>query len=349
MASVVRSFGVAWLTAMLLMPAACSSSASGNEDAANASSLLQATSPLASLKAQLSAPDDRVDFAAAKLVIDQLIDPGTDAAAIQQELDRWERAIRSNVSVGANGRQMLDALLKTLYEPGPWNDGRPFTYDLNDPLGKEPANKRLATYLATRKGNCVSMPILVAILGQRLGLTITLSTAPEHVLAKFADDTQQMWVNVEATAGGYKRDESYIRDTGISQVALDNEIYLRPLRPREAVGVMASTLMEHYARERDGEALMALADLALKANPKDTVAMIWKANAAYLLIQSRYQQRYPRPENIPPGLIGEYQRLSQENHAWFARAEALGWAQKTPEQDAAYLKSIQHEKSKRGQ
>lgn len=308
-----------------------------------------ASDPLASLQAQFTLSDDQVDFAEAKLVVDQLIDPKTDTAAIRRELDRWEHAIRSNVPTGANGRQTLDALLKTLYEPGPWNDGKPFSYDLDDPLGKQPVNKRLATYLATRKGNCVSMPILVAILGQRLELTITLSTAPEHVMAMFADDTQQAWVYVEATGGGYKRDASYIRDTGIGQAALDNEIYLRPLRPHEAIGVIASTLMEHYAREGNGDALMAVADVALAANPKDTVAMIWKANASYLLIQSRYQRKYLNASDIPKELVPDYQRLSRENLAWFEKAEALGWAQKTPEQDAAYLQSIQREKTKRGQ
>lgn len=334
MGNPVRRFWL-FLLAGLLLAAAMSSAV--------------ASDPLADLKAQFALPDDRVNFADAKLAVDQLIDPSTDTAAIRHELDRWEHAIRSNVPAGANGRQTLDALLKTLYQPGPWNDGKPFSYDLDDPLGKQPANKRLATYLATRKGNCVSMPILVAILGRRLGLTITLSTAPEHVMAMFADDTQQAWVYVEATGGGYKRDESYIRETGIGQAALDNEIYLRPLRPREAVGVIASTLMEHYARQGNGDALMAVADLALAANPKDTVAMIWKANASYLLLKSRYQRRYPNAADIPKELVPEFQRLSRENLAWFAKAEGLGWAQKTPEQDAAYLQSIQHEKAKRGQ
>ncbi len=308
-----------------------------------------ASDPLAALKAQFALADAKVDYATAKLTVDRLIDPGVDTAAIRRELDRWEQAIRTNVPAGANGRQTLDALLKTLYQPGRWNDGKPFSYDLDDPLGKKPVNKRLATYLATRKGNCVSMPILVAILGQRLGLTITLSTAPEHVMAMFADDTQQAWVYVEATGGGYKRDESYIRDTGISQTALDNEIYLRPLYPRESVGVIASTLMEHYARKGDGDALMAVADLALAANPKDTVAMVWKANAYYLQIQERYRKPYPNAADIPADKVADFQRLSRENLAWFERAEALGWAQKTPEQDAAYLQSIQREKTKRGQ
>lgn len=306
-----------------------------------------ASDPLVTLRAQFKLPDDQVDYADAKLAVDRLIDPTTDTAAIRRELDRWERAIRANVPAGANGRQTLDALLKTLYQPGPWNEGKPFRYDLDDPLGKQPANKLLATYLATRKGNCVSMPILVVTLGQRLGLTITLSTAPEHVMAMFADDTQQAWVYVEATGGGYKRDESYIRDTGITQTALDNEIYLRPLRPHESIGVIASSLMEHYAREGDGDALMAAADLALAANPKDTVAMVWKANAYYLQIQDRYQRMYPNAVDIPADKVAGYQRLSRENLAWFEKAEALGWAQKTPEQDAAYLQSIQREKVKR--
>ena len=290
----------AWLAALLL---------------AAAMPVAAASDPLVTLKAQFTLPDEQVSFGEAKLVVDQLIDPSIDTAAIRRELDHWERAVRSNAPAGANGRQTLDALLKTLYEPGPWNDDKPFRYDLDDPLGKQPANKRLATYLATRKGNCVSMPILVAILGQRLGLTITLSTAPEHVLAKFADDRLQMWVNVEATGGGYKRDDSYTRDTGISQTALDNEIYLRPLRPHESVGVIASTLMEHYAREGNGEALTEVADLALTANPKDTVAMIWKANASYLLIQSRYQSKYPNAADIPKELVPDFQRLSRDNLA----------------------------------
>lgn len=309
----------------------------------------RASDPLVSLEAQFALRGAKVDYAVAKLTVDHLIDPGTDTAAVSRELDRWEQAIRSNVPAGANGRQTLDALLKTLYQPGPWNGGEPFSYDLDDPLGKKPVNKRLATYLATRKGNCVSMPILIAIRGQRLGLTITLSTAPEHVMAMFADDALQAWVYVEATGGGYKRYESYVRDTGISQTALDNEIYLRPLQPHESVGVIASTLMEHYGRQQDGDALMTVANLALTANPKDTVAMVWKANAYYLQIQERYQRRYPSASEIPADNLADFQRLSRENLAWFEKAEALGWAQRAPEQDAAYLQSIQHEKAKRGQ
>lgn len=315
---------------------------------AQAQSVLAAPD-LTSLRAQFQFPEDRVDYAAAKLVVDRLIEPSTDTPAVLREIDRWEQAVRGNVPSNPSARQVLDALLKTLYQPGPWNQGKPFTYDLSDPLGRNAKNKQLATYLSTRKGNCVSMPILFVILGQRLGLPVALATAPNHVLVKFADDTQQMWLNVEATAGGFKYDSSYERETGISEAALHNGLYLRPLTPREGVGVIAGTLMEYFGTKKDGDTLMAVADLALAVNPKDPVAMIWKANAYYLQTQQRITSKYPNAADVPPELQGEYRRLTQENLAWFAKAESLGWAQKTPEQEASYLQHIQRERAQRGQ
>lgn len=308
-----------------------------------------ATSDLAPLHAQFQLPDERVDYAVAKLVVDRLVDPSTDTTAVHRQLDEWERAVRENLPANPTARQVLDALLKTLYEPGPWNQGRPFSYDLSDPLGTNPKSKQLAAYLATRKGNCVSMPILFAILGQRLGLPVALATAPNHVLVKFADDTQKIWLNVEATAGGFKYDSSYQRETGISDTALDNGLYLRPLLPHEGVGVIASTLLEHYGAKKDGDAVMAVADLALAANPKDPVALIWKANAYYLQTQQRIMSKYPNAADVPPDLHDEYRRLTQENLAWFAKAEQLGWVQQTSEQEANYLQSIQGEKERRGE
>lgn len=260
-------------------------------------------------------PDDRIDYAVAKLTVDRLIDPSTNTAAVHRELDAWEHAVRVNVPKAPTARQVLDALLKTLYKPGPWNQGKPFSYDLADPLGTNPKNKQLASYLATRKGNCVSMPILFAILGQRLGLPIALATAPNHLLVKFADDTQQAWLNVEATAGGFKYDSSYERETGITEKAIESGPYLRPLTPREGVGVIASTLMEHYGAKKDGDALMAVADLVLGVNPKDPAALVWKANAYYLQLQLHYVSQYPDAADVPPEQVADYERLSRENLA----------------------------------
>ena len=130
-------------------------------------------------------------MAQAKSVIDRLIDPSIDSDAVLREVDALVAATKARTPTMASKRGRTDVLLSTLYKPGAWNGNHPFSHDLSDPMGSNRRNKLLATYLASRKGNCVSMPILVAIVGQRLGLNTALATAPEHLLVKFVDDQGQ--------------------------------------------------------------------------------------------------------------------------------------------------------------
>ena len=62
-------------------------------------------------------------------------------------------------------------------------------------------NKLISTYLATRRGNCVSMPILMLIIGERMGLDLALSTAPLHIFIRHREGGRE--VNLEATSGGH--------------------------------------------------------------------------------------------------------------------------------------------------
>ena len=68
------------------------------------------------------------------------------------------QAAEALMPVNANAQARMEALRLYLYEPGPWNDQRPYQYDFADPTGTKVENKLLANYLRTRKGNCVSMP-----------------------------------------------------------------------------------------------------------------------------------------------------------------------------------------------
>ncbi|WP_179301184.1 MULTISPECIES: hypothetical protein [unclassified Mesorhizobium] len=61
--------------------------------------------------------------------------------------------------------EKMKALRTFLYEGGWWNNSRPFEYDLSDSYGQKPGSQSLVNYLATRKGNCVSMPALFVTLG----------------------------------------------------------------------------------------------------------------------------------------------------------------------------------------
>jgi len=307
----------------------------------------RATNPdpvLQTIVGLLETPDADLDLAKAKVTVDHLVDPTVDVNGTLRQLDALAAAVRVRVPPGASNRTKLDTLLSTLYKPGPWNDNRPFNYDFTDPFGKNIHNKLISTYLTTRKGNCVSMPLLFAILGQKLGLRVTVATAPAHLLVKYASDEGE-WLNVEATGGGFKYDTSYERDTGISPKAIENQIYLRPLSQRESVAVVLSELMEYYGQQDQQARRVAVADMALKVNPKDVVAILQKADGDYILIEERYKRRYATPAQIPVDQRQDYARLSRENLELFARAEALGWTAPTEAQEDHYLDTIRQAKA----
>ena len=67
-----------------------------------------------------------------------------------------------------------------LYEWG-WDDRGPISYDLNDPYGLRIENRLLSRLLETRKGNCVSMPLL--FMEGNLGGHITWNRLYTSILA----------------------------------------------------------------------------------------------------------------------------------------------------------------------
>ncbi len=236
----------------------------------------------------------------------------------------------------------------TLAVPGPWNDNHPFSYDLSDPFGKNIKNKLVSEYLRTRKGNCVSMPILLLILGQKLGLDMALATAPNHNLVMFHQDDGR-WVNIEATSGtGFSNDE-YQRQLHITDIAMHSGIYLRSLSPVEAIGSMADEVGDFYEKAREPKFQLGLTQYLLELNPKDTVAMIRRADAYYRILDQRYFKKYPTPNLIPANERADFQALSKANADLFQQAEALGWHQPTHEEDAAYLQKTQKVKAERGE
>lgn len=315
-----------------------------NKPSPHHQSAATADAQLATLRALIETPENRVDLAKAKVTIDRMIDPKIVAAATLRQLDGLAAGIGARFPAGATAQAKMELLVTSLSQPGAWNDHRPFSYDLNDPFGKDIHNKLLSTYLATRKGNCVSMPILLVILGQKLGLNMTLAAAPEHVLAKFRND-QGQWINIEATSFGTKRDASYQQELEISPNAIANRIYLAPLSRRGAVGVMLGTLMEFYGQEGQQERRIAVAALALQANPKDVSAMLQTGNAYFRTMRARYMEKYPSPAEIPLSQRADYQSLLQNNELWFSKAEALGWTLPSKAQNANYLQIIQRTKS----
>lgn len=282
-------------------------------------------SPAGAIRELLAMPDAQLDYGMAKLALDRLVDSTLDQSAIATEVDRIAAAAGALAGSGADEVRKLAAVRTVIYQPGAWNDNRPFAYDHADPYGQNLRSKLLSVYLSTRRGNCVSMPILFLILADRLGVNVALAEAPLHVFVRYtAADGKP--VNLEATSGALPaRDQWYREKLPMTDLAASNGVYLRTLSRKESVALMANTVMEHLMDQaRYGEAV-EVANAILEAYPLDVQTLVRQGTAYAHLLDEEFHKPYPSADLVPPSLHGRYRELATLNEQAFARAEALGW------------------------
>ena len=301
------------------------------------------------VRAILRRVDDRTDLATAKLMIDKMVDSTVDVAATLKKIDAMVAGIQAMPEYGPSSDAKLNALQRYVYEPGHWNSQQPFRYDLDDPLGREIQHKLLSSYLATKKGNCVSMPLLFIILGQRLGLDVTLSTAPTHFLVKFKSD-EYGWINLEATSGAKPARDVWLRQQfPMTDAALANGLYLKPLTRRETVAEMAVVVDEHYFNQKEYEKALAVADVVLEYYPKDVGTMAMEGTAYGRIARERMASAHLSPSSISDSFRGYFGYLQQNNQRWFAKAEALGWRAESSDDKQQYLQGVNQAKQRESQ
>ncbi|MDC6170496.1 transglutaminase family protein [Paucibacter sp. XJ19-41] len=290
---------------------------------------------LATVRQILQSPDADIDLARAKLMIDRMIDSSTDLERTQVQLDGMVRELRSMLPAGASKRLTMDALRFHMYKASPWNGNRPFTYDLDDPLGTNVRNKLLTTYLATRKGNCVSMPLLFIILGQKLGIDVTAAAAPNHLFVKYRDDKGKLF-NLETTSSaGFTRDEWMRQQFPMTDEAIASGIYMRPLTKKETVIVMVSTLLEFYDTQGLQDQRIAMAKLALEHSSKDVSLLLHEHQAYFAKWKQDFTSKYPTPNDIPTEKRALFSMYEERMNTLLHQAYALGWRPRdlTSEQD----------------
>jgi regulator of sirC expression with transglutaminase-like and TPR domain len=300
---------------------------------------------LAVLHMMLNQPDESIDLAKVEVVVEHMIDPEVNQVETLKQLDTLAANTRARFPQGdaTDTEEKGLILVSTMKDPGPWNDNRPFRYDLDNPLGTDVTDKLLSHFLETRLGNCVSMPVMFVILGQKLGLPVTLSTAPLHVFAKFKKDNGQ-WQNIEVTSYGTISDLHYQQQMTIPPLAMQNKLWLQTLTRKQSALVIIETLVEFYDRTNQPERELTLTSMVLHDYPQDVAALIYRGKAFVQLYKKRYE-KYGPLRNIPPAMQADAQEIGSSINETFARVDALGWVDETPEHKAAYLKSIQDRKA----
>lgn len=265
------------------------------------------------------------DLAEVKLSVDRMVDPAVDVDAGVAVLDRMASSIKTMMPATASQAERLAALKRHLYQEGPRNEGKAFQYDLSDPLSETLASRQITRYLDTRRGNCVTMPILFLLLGERIGLNVTLAEAPLHLFVKYIDDDTEVW-NLKTTSGaGFTRDLWYSQKLPMTDKAVANGVYMRGLSREETVAAMAASLVEHYLDNGAYEKAIAVSDVILRHYPNSAYVLAKKRTAYYRLLQRDITSKYTRVSDIPPNLRARADIWYAENNAAFNKAEALGW------------------------
>lgn len=289
------------------------------------------SSPADTIRFLLNSPSDKLDFLQAKLAIDKLVDPTIDAedtiAQIDQMITKINRMLDTIPKPEAvKSIERMKALRAFIYRAGHWNDQNPFQYDLKDPYGQKLSAKLLSSYLTTRKGNCFSMPILFLVLGERLGLDLSLSTAPLHVFIKYTDDQTNKTYNLETTSGaGFTREIWYQKKSPMREDAIRNGVYLKHLTRKETLAVMASFVVEHLITIRKYEQAVAVSNVILEVYPAFGYILAKKGTAYYYQLKTEFISKFPNTSDIPASKRDRANKLNRQNKAAFVQAEALGW------------------------
>lgn len=279
--------------------------------------------PVSAVRAILDQPDSALDYAKAKVAVDGLIDPAFDRRAVFDQLDSLAEVARDLTNGDSRPAKKLAALRKLLYEKGSWNGHRPFEYDHVD--YQNPRVSLLPNYLATRRGHCVTMPILFLILADRLGLDIALARATCHLFVRCRGENGQI-TNLETTSGALPARDSWLCETRrVSQRGIETGFYMRSLSRREANGTMALTLVEHLMEQQRFREAIAVSELLVQNDPTNGISLAHQGQAYFRILGTEFLDKYRFAHLIPPYLQDQYERLLRSNHSAFQAAAALGW------------------------
>ena len=302
------------------------------------------------------AKEKTIDIGLWALIIAKEYDSTVDVQADLAILDSMAAEIHRMLAGRTSDMDKLLAVRMFMFDPGPWNNSHPFTYDLDDPLGQHTENKLLSTYLKTRKGNCISMPTLTLALMERIDPNVELygGLAPRHVFCRYHDRQTDDRFNVEPTNGGTPARNSWmIEESGISQVAVDKGTYLRDLTKREFVSVLMEPLCIKRRRTGDYRGEMRYANLMMTIAP-NLISPILMQLTAKMNLHDKYayqNKAWKRREALPltEAEQREWHDLHMDVTKALKRVAKMGWREQTEEQRRAYLERIEEEKRRRGE
>ncbi len=201
----------------------------------------------------LELQEEEIDLGIACLVIAKEAYPNLNIAFFNYAINYMVSKIQFYNRENQDPESRIALLNKYLFVTGNWNDSISFTFDYDDMEGRKKDNRYLNGLIATKKGCCVTLPMLYLVLADRLGWPIYPVRAPQHFFCRYiVNQDSNKYYNIETTSKGMIIDNGmYIEDFKITEAGVRNGCYLRTLTKKEYLGSIIHGNLLLY-RDNDG-------------------------------------------------------------------------------------------------
>ncbi len=249
-------------------------------------------------------PDNRIDMGIAALTVAKDIYPDLDIKAYSDEIDMIVNGARIITQGSTDPDHRVRALNTYLYKYVG------IQFDITDPYTEKNENRYLNGIMDTKKGSCVTMPLLYLVVAQRLGYPVYAVSVPWHFFVRY-DDPKLIQQNIEATGGGgYVPDDEYKEVLQISERSIKSGAYLRTKTNREYIADLVAHNAIYWSNKGDIKRAIRYLEKCVKVHPQS--ADIFETLGRTYLIYSRQLK----------GKKAKEYRLFAE--IYFARADDLG-------------------------
>ena len=227
-----------------------------------------------------------------------------------------------------------------------WKIHYPFKYDFDDYEGRKDYSKMFVSKLmATRSGQCHSLPLLFLILAEQWNVDAYLSYSPNHSFVRFKDKNGKIR-NIELTNGRLTTD-SWVAGSGyVKAEALKSRIYLDTLSKKKVIAQCFNDLAQEYAAKYCYDAfVLQCSNEAIKYFPNDIFAQEVKSDYYSLLFAYVVKQIGRPPVSDLPKYPQAYNIFLQRNQQ-YDLIDNLGFEPMPSEAYQKWLQSVQDEKNK---
>ncbi len=224
----------------------------------------------------------------------------------------------------------------------------PMQYDFEDSFGEEDwASMFVSKLLATRFGQCHSLPLLYLILCEETGAEACLAYSPMHSYIKIKDDSGD-WHNLELTNGTIAS-EAYVIGSGyITSEAVKHGTYLQAQRKEQVIAQCVSDLAMGYIQKYGYDSFVKqCTDSVFKYDANNLAGLMIDANyATQRFAYAIYRAGLPPLDSLKTHYPKIHELLDDRNAA-YTRLDAIGYCEFPKEEYKAWLNAFNEEKARR--